>query len=104
MIKLWLDDERPTPKGYDLTATNPQEFTKILREQGIPDFISFDWYLGVGQSNGSELIDWIIARHKESVLEFPKGFHFNVHSSDRKMNVEMYRKLQNYLDEIGHDK
>jgi hypothetical protein len=98
---IWLDDERPVPvnSGFQYAAAiNPKEFVDLVKAQGIPSFISFDWYLGAGWDNGEEVIKWLIEYDQHGLSTFPEDFMFDVHSSDRSKNRSMYKMLSDYLD------
>ena len=58
-MKLYLDDVRDTPKGFDLRACTAQEAITMLREHDIT-FISFDHDLGpVEAGTGYDVAKWI---------------------------------------------
>lgn len=44
-LRIWLDDERPMPKDYDMHIRSASETINLLKE-GKVDFISFDHDLG----------------------------------------------------------
>ena len=41
MKKLYLDDLRVTPEGFD-RVYNYADFVEYITQNGLPDFISFD--------------------------------------------------------------
>jgi hypothetical protein len=45
-MRLWIDDERPMPKHYDLHAKTAEEAISLLKAGGIKQ-IAFDHDLGV---------------------------------------------------------
>ncbi len=57
-MKLWLDDERPMPAGYDLWATTVDEAVAVLKTRQV-DTLSLDYDLGLIQSPGIAVIDWM---------------------------------------------
>lgn len=102
---IWLDDERPVPSklGFQFVlASNPFQFKALIEEHGIPAFISFDWYLGVGWDNGESVIKWLIETDQQGKHTFPADFMFDVHSSDRTKNRAMYVLLRSYLESKGN--
>jgi hypothetical protein len=44
-MRIWLDDIRPMPKGFDLWVRNAFYLKKLIKE-GQVDYISFDHDLG----------------------------------------------------------
>jgi hypothetical protein len=46
-MRLWLDDERTMPPGFDLRVVNSTQALCVLRK-GKVSFISFDHDLGAG--------------------------------------------------------
>lgn len=56
-MRIWLDDERPMPLGYDVHCKTAED-AKALIGFGKVTYVSFDHDLGDGQS-GYELASWI---------------------------------------------
>lgn len=56
-MKLYLDDERETPDGWDRAYTVHEVITKL--EAGGVTMLSLDNDLGSGQPEGYEAICWI---------------------------------------------
>jgi hypothetical protein len=58
-MRLYLDDVRPTPDGYDLRAYTAQEAITMLTT-GMVTFISFDHDLGEEKNGtGYDVAKWI---------------------------------------------
>jgi hypothetical protein len=56
-MKLYMDDLRPTPDGWERTYTT--EETKALLEKRIVTHLSLDNDLGEGQEEGYKVLDWL---------------------------------------------
>jgi predicted AlkP superfamily phosphohydrolase/phosphomutase len=88
LFKLWLDDERKMPEGYDYWAHNYKEAVDAINTQISPTlhslFISFDHDLGEGKS-GYDFAKWL--------LENGYMGQFTVHS----MNVVGRKNIEQLL-------
>ncbi len=61
-ISIFLDDWRPTPKGFERTYTVPEtiELIKNCQENGTEiDMLSLDNDLGDGEAEGNTVLDWL---------------------------------------------
>lgn len=56
--RLWLDDERPMPDGFDLHVKTSREAIKAIREGGV-SMVSLDHDLGEGNGTGYEVAKYI---------------------------------------------
>lgn len=56
--RLWLDDERPMPKGFDLHVKTAREAIKKIREGGV-SMVSLDHDLGEGGGTGYEVAKYV---------------------------------------------
>lgn len=60
-MRLWIDDERPTPDGYTHTAATSADAITLLIEAAADrtpiELISFDHDLGYPWEDGSSLLD-----------------------------------------------
>ena len=61
MIKIFLDDLRPTPDGFIRTYTVEETIKAILEHDGNIDTVSLDNDLGDGLDEGRKVMDWIEA-------------------------------------------
>lgn len=68
--KLYLDDERPCPEGWEL-ATGFWEFKRIVNEKGVPDEVSFDFYLS-DRYTGLDCAQYLMMVCQEKQVNFPK--------------------------------
>lgn len=63
MFKLWVDDERKIPNGYDCWAHTYNEAVDVINTQISPTlhslFIDFDHDLGEGKS-GYDFAKWLL--------------------------------------------
>ena len=57
-MKIWLDDERPMPDGYDRHVRTAEEAISILKS-GIVTVISLDHDLGENAGTGYEVACFI---------------------------------------------
>lgn len=89
---LYLDDLRPTPEGFD-RVYNYEEFILYIEKNGLPDIISFDHDLGIGNS-GYDCAKWLVDYCLDKNLQLPK---YLVHSQNPvgKENIEYL--LNNFL-------
>ena len=59
-MKLWIDDERPTPEGYTHTAKTSQEAIDLLDDAMdcgiIVEHVSFDHDLGYNYEDGHSML------------------------------------------------
>jgi len=85
MKKLYLDDLRPTPSGFE-RVYDYEEFTEFISQNGLPDFISFDHDLGLGKT-GYDCAKWLVEFCLDKNLILPE---FQVHSQNPvgKENIE----------------
>ncbi len=61
-ISIFLDDRRPTPKGFERTYTVPEtiELIQNCQENGTEiDVLSLDNDLGEGEAEGYTLLEWL---------------------------------------------
>lgn len=101
-MRLYLDDIR-TPKNKDyIIVRNYEEAIEFIKQNGIPDFISFDHDLGCDErgnvlKSGHDFAKWLVEMDIEDKYKFPEDFSFNVHSANPigRNNIEAI--LNNYL-------
>lgn len=90
MKKLYLDDVRDTPKGWDRVRT-AQECVDLLATQKY-DYISLDHDLGEEQPTGYDVLKWLeeaVAGNKE--FKIPTIF---IHTDNPVGRQNMVRALQ----------
>lgn len=101
-MKMFIDDLRPLPDTSYILARSYDEAINYVKQNGIPNFISFDHDLGVDENNnllpsGYDFVKWLVEMDMENIFIFPNDFTFFVHSANPvgKTNIETY--LNNYL-------
>lgn len=79
MIRLWLDDVRPMPDGFDVHAKTAQEAIALIDSDTVAE-ISFDHDLGAPE-NGS---GYDVAKHVECRAYYRTGAppRYAVHSAN----------------------
>lgn len=107
--KLFLDDLRTVEMVYTtddfVVVRSFAEFVKHIKENGLPDFISFDNDLGE-DSEGNILPDgyactkWLV---NESKLDL-SPLKFNVHSANPVAKIQIESLLNNYLRFLKSEK
>lgn len=60
MLRIYLDDERKMPKGYNYKARTAEEVIGLIKKnkQNI-EFISLDNDLGTGYTKGKKVAQWL---------------------------------------------
>lgn len=72
-MKLFIDDNRTTPPGFDFTAQSYNEAVMLLDMYEF-EFISLDYDLGAGETSGFFVLEWMAKNNK-----FPSKI--NIHSN-----------------------
>lgn len=85
MKNLYLDDLRPIPKGY-IGLRSYVEFVAYITQNGLPDFISFDHDLGLGES-GFDCAKWLVNYCLNNNVKLP-GFAVHSQNPVGKKNIE----------------
>jgi len=91
MKKLYLDNLRVTPEGFD-RVYNYADFVEYITQNGLPDFISFDHDLGEDES-GYDCAKYLVEYCIEYNLPLPK---FSVHSQNPVGKENIERLLNNF--------
>ena len=104
-MKLFLDDIRTPEMVYDKTEAkdfivvrNYTDFVKYIKQNGIPDFISFDNDLGLDENgeiaaDGYAAAKWLVY---ESGLDL-RELQFKVHSANPVAAEQIRGLLSNYI-------
>lgn len=100
MKLLWLDDERNPDSDFlediqcsieDVTiCKNYSEFVKSIQLNGLPDWISFDYYLQ-DEKTGYDCASWLVDYCHETKQNIPK---YNIHSFSSEGRIMIYNKLE----------
>ena len=113
IISLYLDDLRIPPNNKEwIIVRSYNEAIKWMKNNGCPDFISFDHDLGMimrGKSiitddfnakNGCDLAKWMISEDiKLNGKFFPINFKYNIHSSNPTGSKNIELTLKEYFKE-----
>lgn len=79
-MKVYLDDERKTPEGYERTFTVEQTIELIKANDGNVEAVSLDNDLGTGFREGREVMKWIEEQAYHNTLQpIP---HLLIHSGN----------------------
>lgn len=95
-MKVFLDDERPTPPGWARVYT-VEDAISILK-CGMVTHLSLDNDLGVGQQEGYKVVDWI--EEQCVVHSFKPPEIIEVHSANP-CRAEYMRKVIARIQEGG---
>ena len=113
---LWLDDiKNPFVEGMDWWFTiqylkeeyleiddeecevhwakTQSEFENYIKENGLPDLISFDNDLGIGNGEGYDCAKWLVEYCLDNNVQCPKWF---VHSSNPVAKENIEKLLNNF--------
>lgn len=84
-MNLYLDDLRATPESFERVYSY-REFVDFISTHGLPDFISFDHDLGMGET-GFECAKFLVNYCIDHNLKLPD---YKVHSQNPvgKENIE----------------
>ena len=98
-MKMYLDDLRTPIEKYDFIARSYYQAIDIIKNNGVPHFISFDHDLGVDKNNkllhsGYDLVKWLIKHDINNNYPLPSNFKFKVHSQNPigKQNITLLMK------------
>jgi len=103
--KLFLDDLRTIEMVYDKSMENEFDivrtynaFVAYIKEKGLPDFISFDNDLGLGEDgevaeDGYAAAKWLVYK---SGLDL-RNLEFKVHSANPVAAEQIKGLLNNYI-------
>lgn len=94
-MKVYIDDLRNCSEIFIICRTF-NEFKDVVKNQGFPEFISFDHDLGYGEPTGYDIAKWIVEEDmKRKIL--PINFSFNVHSANPVGKANIEGLLNGYL-------
>lgn len=105
MIKLYIDDIRnPNEDGF-LIIRSYSEAIGWMRQNGCPDYISFDHDLGSNDKlDGIDIAKWIVERDLDTKGDFiPEDFAFCVHSANPIGRENIEGLLHNYIKAKKND-
>lgn len=76
-MRIWLDDVRSIPEGYDYWAKTAEDCIRKLESEGV-SFVSFDHDLGNGKS-GYDVAKVI---EEMAATNFCKAIEWEIHSAN----------------------
>lgn len=100
---LYIDDLRMPFHYYDAVVRSVPEAQAYIRNTGCPDFISFDYNLGNGQTI-KPFIEWLI--HTDKIKHgrlIPPHFDFESHTSSPDGEKWIIHTLNSYLKERSRE-
>lgn len=99
-LRIFLDDERPCPRGW-LLARSPKAFFDAVETApaGSVREIALDWYLGSGIADGIAVGHRLVELMRERPELFTGLETIYLHSSDRTKAIEMMRIVEEHLRE-----
>jgi len=95
---FYLDDERTPKTDHDwIVVRSYAEAVSYVKQNGIPDYCSFDHDLGTEES-GYDFVKWLVEEDITRRHPFPPNFEWNVHSANPvgRTNIDSY--LISYFD------
>jgi len=100
-IKIYLDDERPTPKGYIRTYSVEETIELIKQNNGNILIISLDNDLGTGYTEGKEVMRFIEENaFNNTLLPIP---HLIIHTANPNAKNDMMKARFNAWNYwVGH--
>lgn len=106
--KLFLDDERKVEDVYKdvsdfITVRSVDEFKKVIRQRGLPTFISFDHDLGKNSDgsiapSGYDAAKWLVY---DMGLDI-RGMSYKTHSSNIQTRDQINGVLDNWKRELNN--
>lgn len=109
--KLFLDDIRTVKMVYShlkesdfIIVRNFNDFRKVILENGLPEFISFDNDLGLDENeniapDGYACTKWLVY---ESGFDL-RNLKFNVHSANPVASEQIKGLLENYIKHLKNE-
>ena len=101
-MRMFLDDIRVPKNDYDVIVRSFEEAINFVKENGIPNFISFDHDLGCDEignilKSGYDFAKWLVDMDIENIYKFPDNFTFDIHSANPIGKNNIKSILNNYL-------
>ncbi len=101
-MTMYIDDIRVPTQKYDYVVRSYDEAIEIIKEYGVPQFISFDDDLGIDQDNnllksGYDLAKWLVDRDLDNTYILPASFQYKVHSQNLVGKQNIISLLEGYL-------
>ena len=101
-MTMYLDDIRVPTEEYDYIARSYDEALDVIKEYGVPNFISFDHDLGVDSDDnilrsGYDLAKWLVDSDLDNNYKLPSNFEYRVHSQNPVGKQNIISLLEGYL-------
>ena len=101
-MRMFLDDIRVPIENYDIIVRSYDEAVGLVKQNGIPTFISFDHDLGCDEignilKSGYDFAKWLVCMDIENIYKFPDNFTFDIHSANPIGKNNIKSILNNYL-------
>ena len=101
-MTMYLDDIRIPTEEFDFIVRSYDEAVKIIKQYGMPNYISFDHDLGVDENgvllqSGYDLAKWIVESDLDKKISIPSDFSFNVHSQNPVGKTNIILLFRNYF-------
>lgn len=97
-MRAYLDDVRSKPSDFDILWRNTLEARMYCMTKGVPQYISFDHDLGIGDS-GYDFCKWLVEMDISNNSQFiPFDFDYDIHSANPVGAKNIDRYLHQYLD------
>lgn len=68
-LRIWLDDERKMPKGYDVHLKHPKNVIELI-SQNLVEFVSIDNDLGKNIPEGRTVAEYIEQNYILGKIDF----------------------------------
>jgi len=104
--RMYIDDTRIPLGEYDFVVRNYNEAIEIIKQYGVPNFISFNHNLDVDKKetflkSGYDLAKWLIKSDVNNTVKIPKDFNFKIHSQNSLDKQNIIYLLNEYLLSSG---
>lgn len=96
--QLFLDDERAPARDGLIVAHSVGEAIQLIKEHGMPDFMTLDHDLGENQPTGQDFLLWLINYMMDNSLYFPPYFTYYIHSQNPPGAENMTALLDNFIE------
>jgi hypothetical protein len=99
-IKIWLDDERPTPYGYKLCRTAEEVISlleqHIKMDNTLVDTIDLDNDLGSGYTEGRKVAQWVEEQASAGKLKRLDCYAHTDNPSAYREMIQCFRNADKY--------
>lgn len=96
-LRVWLDDERPTPEGW-VTTRWPEEVIELLKTGNVAE-VSLDHDLGDDEhGTGNDVVLWI---EEQVITQGFKPPKIRVHSANPSAKIKMEAGIASIVRHSG---